>query len=361
MNSTAPEVHILTAFAPVREAVGRAVPERGDIFLCFDLDLFNFVAPLEKNGARVFLLPSCKMPSPWKLSEWLELKSQVIRINKCLTSLGEIHCFFVYAVGFNLGSLITTSILARSNSGLLSSYDDYHSNPTCYWPVNTFKQRLKGLLLSWWVSAPIVFSRASSPIPRLTENFIRTGLTRHWEAAKQASFENFNVAPHTSALKSKAYCSVLWLYDDFATYYRFSEEQLNRWDMIWESAVQAIGQYVPRDEQAIKLHPGFKGSLPHYFQGLKILPTPPPIEFIEFPQIKMVIACNSLATMHFFDKKHCEVHLITNLLALPPHGWNQMQEILSNRLLPFGTPVVHCNFESMIASLSATASNLHDL
>ncbi len=355
MVTTLPEAHILTAFAPVREAVGRAIPERGDVFLCSRQDIYDFLLPMVRQNARVILLPECYRPRILRADDWLKLLRRREEIKRTLHTLGPIGKFCVYGIGFDLASLIATAYLAKTIPGEFSSYDAYEHSPPHYQIVRDFKHRVIATALSAWLQTPLVFSRQDRPILRLGDDFVRGKLSVIDETNRDRALARFACSPHADALKSRCSCKILWLYDNLPAYYGLSEAQTERWFAIWKEALNAVRNHIPASQQAVKPHPDFTGPLPEIFSGIEELPRSVPIEFVEFPSARLVVGCNSLATLPFLAMPGCEVHLLTRLFDLPEHGVQQMEEILIKRILPAGRPTMHCDSTKLSIEIDAAA------
>ena len=311
-------IFLICSYACLKYAVSRAEIEitngKQIKFIVFHFDIFKFIKPLETtcSGIAVEFYENVDSANGLDLKAWRSTARQANIVRALAHTISRNSHVYFFDTGLTFGSIVFVAALPSDVVLLYNPEFEGRYRAERYIACSMgIRRRIKALLLTWICRAPLYFGREYSPMAILDEVFIK-------RRTHPAPNENVNSSGFLSSkLKRECLAEVLWLYEDMPNYYGEEMVPSNEFLTGWEQMLTAVKSSIPTFRHAVKIHPGDPLPPPNLFEGISELEQSIPLEFIDFPNLRLVVGSASTA-MKYLSETTTAI-IVTCILCLIKH------------------------------------------
>ena len=312
-------LHLAGSFNCVQHVVAEtqsALDQHSSVhIIAFSKDLFDFLRPLDNIGVKVEHADEISYPRLFFPDTWIRCHREVRKFIKSRMTECRYDRVFAYGTGISLAEMAAVGILIRSKNLTLKPYDGFYEDSRFHTPAKGWKTKMFGKLISMICGVPIEMMRPWAPVPMIKERYLEENCAVIIKDREYDDHRNLKKSNCWEILSTTSVVKVLWLYEDYIEYYGKERIDQSVFEAIWTDAVKIISAFFPLEHQAVKVHPGFTKSLPVCFSGMEELDRKIPIEFFDFPGVKLVVGISSLAMKKFIGKEGITVIGILYLIG----------------------------------------------
>ena len=325
-------IFLIPAFPCLRHAVGlierRIEAGSNVIIVVFREDLHRFFLPLQGLGIRVDLVNCdinliCRTP----LRLWRERNEMFNLFEDLWGDICDAEVF-CYGTSISAPAIAAVAFLSAKNTVWYNPVFEGRYTDTTFFGscCRSLRQRARGALFSWLLRAPVQMYRDWSPVPVLSESFIRRRFRQQHDPQMEPR------GRVTDLLRVADDAEVIWLYTDFPRYYSYSEAEAAAFHSAMTNIVQTVTTSLHGAGQAVKGHPTYGEPYPSYFSRMRPIPPSLPVEFISFSKLHLVLADASMAMSYFLRRPEIKVVSLLELLPNPQGRREELRKYLVERV-----------------------------
>jgi hypothetical protein len=313
-------------FVPANAAVPSALrqvaaikhrnPEESVSILTPVSSIAAFLSPLEQLGITIRHITDAVAIRPLRPWTWFPERSRLRRNLQALYPAGkEVNCYF-YGASFCPSQIAAIALAAeRAQTIVLEDWD--HSGKVGLRENNATNPLavLFNVCARFILRAPVHLIRPEAPFLILSSEYVER-VARILPPEKPSTTESRFHQEILDKVSQTSRARVLWIYDMYEEHYGPDLIDPGNFQNFWRELHGIVSSLADSDPQAYKVHPRSRRH-PAVFSGLEEVNRYTPVEFLQTPDLKLVIGLSSYALNHFASLKNVRVISPLGLLPAP--------------------------------------------